>query len=152
MRRVNRSRTGKEPVQDALRAVCWSLPLLIIATAHASASENADRLLLHQLDLSIATPSGVTAAIAYTPTFSFFDHRLNAGIGGRFSSFFGSGSVVFPNGNPALIAAGARGTLTVGQPPSYALNLIFSFSVLPFPRLAAGTNHPLVRIRFIPAV
>src|SRR5260370_1788896 len=141
MRRVNRSRTGKEPVEDALRAVCWILPLLIIATAHASASENADRLLLHQLDLSIATPSGVTAAIAYTPTFSFFDHRLNAGIGGRFSSFFGSGSVVFSNGNAALIACRARGTLTVDQPRSYALKLMVAVFVRILAGLDAGMCH-----------
>ncbi len=149
---MNRSRNGQKPVEDALRAVCWILPLLIIATAHASASENADRLLLHQLDLSIATPSGVTAAIAYTPTFSFFDHRLNAGIGGRFSSFFGSGSVVFPNGNAALIAAGARDTLTVDQPRSYALNLMFAVSVRLFAGLEAGMNIDLIGVGFGPEV
>src|SRR5260370_24491077 len=113
MRRVNRSRNGQKPVEDALRAVCWILPLLIIATAHASASENADRLLLHQLDLSIATPSGVTAAIAYTPTFSFFDHRLNAGIGVRLLSFFCRGSVGGPHRHAPLVAAAAGGALTV---------------------------------------
>jgi hypothetical protein len=133
-------------------ALGWVLPLLTAAVGHDSEVPAADRLLLQQVDLSVATPSGVTAAIAYTPTFSFFDHRLNAGIGGRFSTFFGSGSVVFPNGNAGLIAAGARDTLTVDHPRSYAVNLMFAISVRLFAGLEAGMNIDLTGVGFGPEV
>lgn len=133
-------------------ALGWVLPLLTSAAGHETEAPVTDRLFLQQVDLSVATPSGITAAIAYTPTFSFFDHRLNAGIGGRFSSFFGSGSVVFPNGNAALIAAGAKDTLTVDQPRSYALNLMFAISVRLFAGLEAGMNIDLIGVGFGPEV
>ena len=146
------SRNGQKPIEHAVRAVRFILPQLIVATAHASAGDDAHHLLFQQVDLSIATPSGITAAIAYTPTFSFFDHRLNAGIGGRFSSFFGSGRVVFPNGNAALIAAGAKDALTVNDPRSYSLNLMFAISVRLFAGLEAGMNIDLIGVGFGPEV
>ncbi len=133
-------------------ALGWVLPLLIAAAGNDTDAPAADRSFLQQVDLSIATPSGITAAIAYTPTFSFFDHWLNAGIGGRFSSFFGNGSVVFPNGNATLIAAGARDALTVVDPRSYALNLMFAISVRIFAGLEAGMNIDLIGIGFGPEV
>lgn len=133
-------------------ALGWVLRLLTAAAGQETEAPATDRLFLQQVDLSVATPSGITAAIAYTPTFSFFDHRLNAGIGGRFSSFFGSGGVVFPNGNAALIAAGAKDTLTVDQPRSYALNLMFAISVRLFAGLEAGMNIDLIGVGFGPEV
>jgi hypothetical protein len=133
-------------------ALGWVLPLLAATPGHDTDAQVGDRLFLQQVDFSIATPSGITAAIAYTPTFSFFDHRLNAGIGARFSSFFGSGSVIFPNGNAALIAAGARDTLTVDHPRSYALNLMFAISIRLFAGLEAGMNIDLIGVGFGPEV
>lgn len=133
-----------------MQAVAWILPLVTAASAHAA--EGDDRSFFQQLDLSVATPSGFTAALGYTPTFSFFNHRLNTGIGARFSSFFGSQGVVFPNGDASLIAAGAKDTLTVDDPRSYAVNLMFGISVRLFAGLEAGMNIDLVGVGFGPHV
>ena len=133
-----------------MRAVAWILPLVTAASAHAADGD--ERLLFQQLDLSVATPSGFTAALSYTPTFSFFNHRLNTGIGARFSSFFGGQGVTFPNGDASLIAAGAKDTLTVDSPRSYALNLMFAISVRLFVGLEAGMNIDLVGVGFGPHV
>lgn len=118
----------------------------------ASANAAADRLLFQQLDVSVATPSGFTGAFSYTPTLSFFDHRLNVGIGARFSSYFGGDGVAFPNGDASLIAAKAKDTLTVNRPRSYALNAIFAISVRLFAGLEAGMNIDLVGVGFGPEV
>lgn len=136
----------------ATLALGWVLPLLTVSTGDQTEASAADRSFIQQVHLSVATPSGFTAAIADTPTFSFFDHRLNVGIGGRFSSFFGNGKVVFPNGNAALIAAGAKDTLTVERPLSYALNLMFAIAVRLFDGLEAGMNIDLVGVGFGPDV
>src|SRR5262244_3011717 len=91
-------------------AARWILTLLLPAAAQATAENlEADHsIFFQQVDVSLAVPSGVTASLSYTPTFRLFGRRLNAGIGGRFSSFFGGQGVVFPNGDAALIAAGAK--------------------------------------------
>jgi len=135
----------------AVLALGWVLPLLTAAEEQTEAPA-VDRWFFQQVDLSVATPSGLTVAVAYTPTFSFFDHRLNAGIGGRFSSFFGGESVTFPNGDAALIAAGAKDALRVDQPRSYAFNLMFAISVRLFDGLEAGMNIDLVGVGFGPEV
>ena len=131
-----------------MRAVAWILPL--VTAASVDAADGDDRSFFQELDLSAATPSGFTAALSYTPTFSFFDHRLNTGIGGRFSSLFGSESFVFPNGDASLIAAGANDTLTVDHPRSYALNLMFAVSLRLFAGLEVGMNIDLVGVGFGP--
>src|SRR5215813_6887192 len=132
-------------------ALGWVLPLLTAAGEQTEAPA-AGRSFFQQVDLSFATPSGLTVAVAYTPTFSFFDHRLNAGIGGRFSSFFGGGSVRFPNGDAAQIAAGAKDALTVDQPRSYAFNLMFAIALRLFAGLEVGMNIDLVGVGFGPHV
>jgi len=144
----------RRPNGVVARALPWILTLLTPAAARAASDGlDADRsLLFHQLEVSLAAPSGITAAISYTPTFSLFDRRLNVGIGGRFSSFFGGDRVVFPNGNAELIAGGAKDTLTVDQPRSYALNLMFAVSVRLFAGLEAGMNIDLVGVGFGPEV
>lgn len=131
-----------------MRAFAWILPLLNGASADAADH----RLLFQQLDVSLATPSGFSAALSYTPTLSFFDHRLNTGIGARFSSFFGGDRVVFPNGDASLISAGAKDAFTVDRPRSYALNLMFAISVRLVAGLEAGMNIDLVGVGFGPDV
>jgi hypothetical protein len=135
-------------------AARWILPLLLPAAAQATAENlEADHsIFFQQVDVSFAVPSGVTASLSYTPTFRLFGRRLNAGIGGRFSSFFGGQGVVFPNGDAALIAAGAKDTLTVDQPRSFALNLMFAVSVRLFAGLEAGMNIDLLGVGFGPSV
>jgi len=130
----------------------WFLPLVAAATAHAGESAEGNPLFFQQVDISVAAPSGITAAVAYTPTFSLFDHRLKSGIGGRFSSFFGGEAVVFPNGDAALISAGAKDALTVDHPRSYGLNLMFALSIRLFAGIEAGMNIDLVGVGFGPQV
>ena len=76
---------------------------------------------------------GVTVAASYTPTFGFWERRLNIGLGARFTAVFGGAGVVYLIGNADLFNAQAADTFTVNDPSSYSLNVMFAISV----RLAA---------------
>jgi len=100
--------------------------------------------LFHEIGVALNVPAGVATALSYTPTFVLFDRRLNVGVGARFSSYFGSGGVDYPNGDARLLGIGARNTLNVDAPRTFALNAMFAVSARIVAGLEVGMNIDLL--------
>jgi hypothetical protein len=118
------------------------------AGSPARADERERPLLFHEVGVAAGFPTGAIAAGSYTPTFLLIGGRLNVGLGARLSSYFGGAGVAYPNGDPGLLEAGARNTLTVDQPHTYALNLMLAVSLRVVAGLEAGLNIDLVGVGF----
>ncbi len=115
----------------------------------ALADDEADHAhLLHEIGVALNAHTGVAAALSYTPTFVLFDRRLHVGIGARFSSYFGSGGVDYPNGDARLLEIGARNTLNVEAPRTFALNAMFTVSARLVAGLEVGMNIDLLGVGF----
>ncbi len=126
--------------------------LALLAAPPARAEEHPPSRFFHELGAALNFPTGVAVAVSYTPTFAFFEQRLNVGLGARFSSYFGAGGVAYPNGDADLLAAGAGNTLTVDAPRTYALNLMFAVSARIYAGLEVGMNIDLLGVGFGPDV
>jgi hypothetical protein len=115
----------------------------------ALADDGADHaLFFHEIGVALNVPTGVATALSYTPTFVLFDRRLNVGVGARFSSYFGSGGVDYPNGDARLLEIGARNTLNVDAPRTFALNAMFAISARIVAGLEVGMNIDLLGVGF----
>jgi hypothetical protein len=126
--------------------------LLAVAVAATSASARADVAFFHELGVAVAAPTGAVFSASYAPTFSFLGGRLHAGLGPRLSAYLDEGSVAYPNGDPGLLAAGARNTLTVTSPRTIALDLMLAAAFRIFGGLEVGMNIDLVGVGFGPSV
>ena len=116
---VRRPRVLKRTVSAGFAAIG------VLMASEVQADERASRL-FHEVGIALGFPTGVVAAVSYTPSLSLFDRRLNMGLGARFSSYFDG---AYPNGDADLLAVGASNTLTVSEPRNYALNLVFGISL-----------------------
>ncbi len=142
---VRRPRVLKRSVSAGLAAIG------VLMASEVRADERAARL-FHEVGIALSFPTGVVAAVSYTPSLSLFERRLNIGLGARFSSYFDGAGVAYPNGDADLLAVGASNTLTVGQPRNYALNLMFGISARVYRGLEAGLNIDLLGVGFGPEV
>jgi len=133
-------------------AAPWLAGALAMLLAGRAQAEPDRSLFFQELDLAVAFPSGVTLAASYTPTFGFWERRLDVGLGARFTAFRGGSGYVFPNGNADQINAGASDTFTVHDPSSYALNLMFVLSVRIVAGLEVGVNIDVIGVGFGPSV
>ncbi len=136
---------------DATRTILVCLAGIgVLMVASARADEQPGVYLFHEVDIAVSLPTGVVAALSYTPTLSLLDRRLNMGLGARFSSYFDGGGVAYPNGDADLLAARANNTLTVTTPRNYAVNLMFAASLRLYRGLEAGLNIDLLGVGFGP--
>lgn len=137
-------------MKRAARAALAAIGLL--AAPAARAEERQAARFRHEASVALSFPTGVVAAVSYAPSLLLFDRRIGVGLGARFSSYFDGGRVAYPNGDAALLAAGARNTLTVRQPRSHALNLMFGISARMYRGLEAGMNIDLLGVGLGPEV
>lgn len=93
---------------------------------------------------------GAVATASYSPTFGLLGGRLRVGVGARFSAYHDEGRVEYPNGDAALLDAGARNVLSVPSPRTYALNLALQPSVRLVGQLELGADIDLAGVGFGP--
>ncbi len=122
----------------------------VLVASEVRADEAHASRVFQEVGVALSFPTGVVAAVSYTPSVALFNRRLNVGLGARFSSYFDGGGVRYPNGDADLLAAGAGNTLTVSQPRNYAVNLMFGISALVYRGLEAGVNIDLLGVGFGP--
>lgn len=128
--------------------------MAIVAALAALGGEpaRAEVAVLHELGLSLAAPTGLVAAVSYTPTLSVAGDRLYFGAGLRLSSYFDQATVEYPNGDPGLLAAGAHNTLRVRHPRTYAVNAMIAVAVRVIGDFELGANIDVVGVGFGPGV
>ncbi len=138
------------PIAHVVRRAALALAAGL-ATLSCAAARSETRP-FHEVELTIAVPSGVAVAVSYAPMLSLLRDRLHVGVGPRFSAYFDERSVAYPNGDAALLAAGARNTLTVRGPRTYALDLMLAVSARVFSGLELGLNIDLIGVGVGPSV
>ena len=141
------------PPRGATTTVLGSVTALaLLAAPCARGDEGAGPALFQEVGVAVSFPTGVVASASYTPTLSLLGGRLAVGLGARFSAYFDGGRVAYPNGAADLLAAGARNTLTVSDPRTYATNVMFAASVRLVRGLEAGLDIDLLGVGFGPGV
>lgn len=138
--------------RGATTMVLGSVVALALLATPGARGDDAGRALFQEVGVAVSFPTGVVASASYTPTLWLLDGRLAVGLGARFSAYFDRGRVAYPNGAADLLAAGARNTLTVSEPRSYASNLMFAASVRLVRGLEAGLDIDLLGVGFGPGV